>query len=225
MTLSDQELYIGLAAHGLVYGFLSRAFYSAPSREFIDNIAGQAIFGDWPLPAGHPDTQAGLKLLRTFCEMWDGRRINDLVQDYNRLFVGPEKLLAPPWESVYRSPDHLVFEQETLSVRRAYAQFGLQAPRQNVEPDDHIGLELAFVVHLCSLALRAIEQGQQETVRRVVDAQRAFLSDHLTKWANEFAVRVIENATTDYYRGVAHLLIGCLEETQTLLRHPAGVNA
>lgn len=68
--------------------------------------------------------------------MVDAAPSDVLGADYHRLFVGPGTMLAPPWESVHPSDEGLTFQDETLQVRQAYAEFGLTAPAVNREPDD-----------------------------------------------------------------------------------------
>jgi TorA maturation chaperone TorD len=216
-NLSEQGWKATLTAHGLAYGFLSKVFYERPASAFINHLATEDLFVDWPLSAGDEETQAGLHLLKDFCAGWAEAGLPDLNWDYNCLFAGPGHLLAPPWESVYLSKEHLVFEAQTLEVRQTYRRFGLQAPKLHKEPDDHLGLELAFMVHLCSLGLAAIENGQPEMFQETLQAQREFMAEHLLKWAPDCLQRVIEHANTDYYRGVAYLTLGCLSETVKVL--------
>jgi len=42
-------------------------------------------------------------------------------------------------------------------------------------------------------------------------AQKDFLSDHILKWAPKLADNIIESAATDYYRGIARLLLGLIQ--------------
>ena len=49
-------------------------------------------------------------------------------------------LIHISWESVCRHKDEaLVFQKETLEVRAAYRELGLQVEKLHHEPDDHIG--------------------------------------------------------------------------------------
>jgi putative dimethyl sulfoxide reductase chaperone len=205
-----------LTAQGLAYGFLSKAFFEPPAVDFINRLVADDLFADWPIDSQIEEFQIGLKLLRGFCAAWHPEDLRELAWDYNCLFVGPGPLLAPPWESVYLSDEHLVFEKQTIEVRRFYRQFGLQAPRLNVEPDDHIGLEFAFMVHTCSLALAALEHHQDDVFDCMLKAQRDFLEKHLLRWSPDCLWRVIRQAGSDYYRGVAYLALGCLAESAVM---------
>jgi putative dimethyl sulfoxide reductase chaperone len=200
-----------LTAHALAYGFLSKALYKEPSADFLTALFEDNLFAEWPLDTDVTVTRQGIDLLTAFGAAWESGQLALLKSDYNALFVGPDQLLAYPWESVYLSEEHLIFDVQTLEVREIYRRFGLQAPSTNREPDDHIGLELAFLVHLCSLGLDACERGDIDAFESSLQAQRGFLGDHVLRWAPTFMQRVIDNAATDFYRGVAYLGLGTLE--------------
>ena len=201
-----------LTAEALAYTFINRAFYEKPTDEFINTLVSEKLFAQWPLPPDDEFTSAGLNILQTFSANWQAGKLNDLKKDYQQLFIGPARLPAPPWESVYLSDDRLVFEKQTTAVRQFYARYGLQAANLYKEPDDHFGLEMAFMAHLCTLGLEAIRQGEVETAQTHLNAQRDFLEEHLLLWAPDFLNRVITHAQTDYYRGVAYLALGCLAQ-------------
>lgn len=205
------EWQITLTAHALAYGFLSKALYHEPALDFLAPLFADNLFAEWPLDADVEATRQGIALLSAFGAAWEPDQLALLKSDYAALFVGPGPLLAYPWESVYLSEEHLIFDIQTLEVREIYRRFGLQAPAAIREPDDHIGLELAFLVHLCSLGLDACARGDIDGFERSLQAQRGFLGDHVLRWAPIFMQRVIEHAATDYYRGVAYLGLGALE--------------
>ena len=192
-----------LTAEALAYAFINRAFYEKPTDEFINTLVSEKLFAQWPLPPDDEFTPNGLNILQTFSANWQAGKLNDLKKDYQQLFIGPARLPAPPWESVYLSDDRLVFEKQTTAVRQFYARYGLQAANLYKEPDDHFGLEMAFMAHLCTLGLEAIRQGEVATAQTHLNAQRDFLEEHLLLWAPDFLNRVITHAQTDYYRGVA----------------------
>jgi TorA maturation chaperone TorD len=202
-----------LIAHQLAYSFLSKATYEAPEAAFIRVLAEQALFSDWPMNAEEPTTQTGLNLLRAFCDGWDDTQLAALKHDYARLFVGPDALLAPPWESVYRSVERLIFEKQTLEVRQEYQRFGMPIPKLHIEPEDHFGLELRFIAYLCSAGLNALEHNEDEQLQLIEGEIQAFLNDHILQWADAFLDNMQQHAETDYYRGIAHLTRGTLAQT------------
>lgn len=206
-----------LTANMLAFGFLHKVFYEPPSQPFVAALVNDALFADWPIETSDKDTLTGVTLLQTFTTTWQEDQLIDLQRDFARLFVGPDRLLAPPWESVYLSHEHLLFEEQTMAVRRFYGRFNLRAPRLNSEPDDHIGLEFAFMAHLSALGLTAVNQHDTDALAEALQAQRDFLDEHLLRWAPEFCQKVISQAETPFFRGVAHLALGSLQNSAQML--------
>lgn len=205
-----------LIAHHLAYAFLSRVFYQQPTLEFLRVITrpGDALFDDWPLELDLSSADAGLPLLQQFAADWHDSQLTALQRDYARLFVGPGKLLAVPWESVYRSAEGLVFEQQTLEVRAMYREFGMPIPNLGKEPDDHIGLELYFVAHVCAIGLDAIQQDDAAQLEAAQLGLQRFFAEHLSQWADQCLTKVSDYAQTDYYRGAARLASACIAHSQ-----------
>ncbi len=205
-----QDLLETLIAHRLAYGFLSLVFHEAPSAALLRTLTDGEMFDAWPLELTPADGETGLETLRDFCKAWQDENLPALKADYQRLFVGPGRSLATPWESVFRSVDQLIFGAQTLQVRRAYQQFAFPTPWLHAEPDDHLGLELGFIAHLCGLGLRALEEGDSAAQALVMAEIRAFLNEHLLSWAVQCLTLVIQNAESAYYRGSAQLALACL---------------
>lgn len=203
----DQAALETLDSFAAVWTVLSRVLLTSPTQETLDTIRQPEMLADWPLdPDKDERTAEGLAAL--------GRSTEDadlVKRDYNRLFVGPDKLKAAPWESVHRSEEKLLFEEETLQVRAAYREFGLSAPRLNREPDDHIGLELEF---LATLATRALDEPDQ--AGRYLAAIEEFLSDHLLQWVFTLTDLMVANSDTEFMRGIAHLLAGSSRQAETV---------
>ncbi|GEM_PF-115187 len=204
--LSAEEL-DGLAAAATV---LSRLLLAAPDAEVLAATRDPEMLADWPLPPGEV-TSRGLALLEASAERGEDARV--VRRDHARLFVGPDTLRAPPYESVHRSADGLVFEDQTLQVRAFYARFDLSAPRVGRDPDDHIGLELSFVAALATRALDAMEAGDEDARRQTVAALREFLDRHLLAWGPDLMILIGERAETAFYRGVSALGFAALEHT------------
>ncbi|MFO8076871.1 MAG: molecular chaperone TorD family protein [Egibacteraceae bacterium] len=200
-----EDLPTQLVAHSLAYAFLSRVTYEEPGEDLLCALTAEGLPEAWPVCPEEPAVVDGLALLHEALRAWGPADVAALRRDHRRLFVGPGRVLAPPWESVYRSTDHLVFDVQTAAVRAFYGRFGLQAPNLQREPDDHLGLELAFMLHLATSALSALERADEAAVAVLLDAQRDFLAEHLLRWAPACFARMDEHADTAYFRGVARL--------------------
>ena len=110
--------------------------------------------------------------------------IQTFEYDYNRLFVGPNKLLASPFESSYRNYEGNVLQQETLKVRNFYHYVGLQVANEGQIPDDHIQFELEFILHVLS----------DSTIQDHRQLYKMFLENHLMQWVFEHCEKIVENS-------------------------------
>ena len=200
----------------LVCGLLGKLLYEYPDRTWLQPLVEQDVFADFPLDATEPDAAEGLRLLRGWCVQRNGAiedaALDDLRVDCTRLFMGPGIVPAAPWESVYFNEERMLFQQQTVQVRAWYRRFGLERASRENEPEDHIGLELAFAAHLTERALRALEGGTSAEAEELLEARRAFLNEHLLRWAPAWCAAVQKHARTDFYRGAAHLTQGTLAQ-------------
>lgn len=197
--MTSPQLWDAWAAAWTVLG---RLFQTAPNQETLDAIRSPEMLADWPLPDGERSAE-GLALLAESAAT--GETAEQVHDDHFLLVVGPGKVKAVPWESVYLSSEGLVFEAQTLEVRQFYRRFGLQAPKLNREPDDHISLELEFCATLLNRAMTALEAGEDAQAVELADAHTDFCRQHLFAWAPEFFRRVEEGADTAFYRGIGIL--------------------
>lgn len=119
----------------------------------------------------------------------------DLELEYNRLCVGPYRLQAPPYESVYRGPSRETFTRITQEVEAHYQQLGLMGQRASGEPADFFGNELEYLFVLYS-------KYQQETGDKAPWAARidAFLSEHLGQWYTAFLDDIANHTEMPFWR-------------------------
>lgn len=125
---------------------------------------------------------------------------------FNKLFVGPMALQAPPFASVYLDPEPLVMGRSTLEVRELYHALGLASQLEGSLPDDHLGLELD-----CAAALRAaLEQRPDPSLQR---AWKWLVAEHMAVWVPQFVRRVEESdAGHPVITYCVRQLLGWLEE-------------
>ena len=135
--------------------------------------------------------------------------------EFNRLFVGPSSPLAPPYESVYVSPDHLVMGEQTLAVRKIYKQENLQATGQGREPDDFISTELEFAAYLLSQIMDAQATKNDVKVQLYKTLYHEFWKQHLGHWLGTFAHTVSQSAKHPVFSALSDVLV-----TLTILNSP-----
>lgn len=213
-----------LTGQTLLLGVLAKALYQYPEKDWINTLIAEDIFAEVPFAGKQPDVIAGLQALQRWSQANRGGIAQDAFDamriDHTRLFLGPGKVLAAPWESVHFNEERLVFQQQTLQVRGWYSRFGLAVAKLHQEPDDHIGLELEFLAHLAQLGLQSLEAEESQRFEDLLDAQRKFLTEHLLRWSPIWCGLVVEHARTDFYRGIAQLTNGSLVEVANVLAIP-----
>jgi len=203
-----------LVGEALLLAAMGRLLYRYPEDEeqaWIASLFDEKLFLEVPYAAHKEETAQGLKLLQGWAEKICQDGFFERIQsDYTRLFIGPGKVIVPPWESVYFSSERLTFQQQTLEVRTWYQRFGVEPEKIYKEPDDHIGLEISFIAHLAKLALQALEEQNEEEFNRLIKAQEKFLAEHLLRWGPYWCTLVVKNANTEFYKGLALLTQGAL---------------
>lgn len=227
--------------HAVALRFLGQVFLNGPVDGGLVRALREGLFAEWPVTSAGTTTRQALEMLRGLAGPaaeavypgGDDARWNALAQDLERdhaqLFVGPE-IAVPPWESVWRDKDRLLFGESTFAVRAAYARFGLGADRPGNEPDDHLGRELGFLGHLAGLAASGPESpefpssespsspelatstGFPTFMPDPLDAARAFLDDRLLMWVPMVREAMQRAARTPHYVALGLLAEGAARD-------------
>jgi TorA maturation chaperone TorD len=171
------------------YKLLSDCF-QIPDRELIDQLNGS------------DKSQGGL-----FSEIPDiiteTPDVDLLKIDHAKLFLGPYKLLAPPYGSQYLEDVKTIMGNSTMHVSDWYKNEGLVLSIKEVP--DHITIEFEFMYFLIFHEVMAIKNNDFNAVSEYLKKQMSFLGTHLGAWISEFCDNVIKNADTDFYRNLAEL--------------------
>ena len=211
MTPQQTETLAGLE---IACRFLYTAFHRAPEPGFLHPLVADRLLAHWPVEDDNPRVQSGLEAMQQFLDEHADNPMPLLKQDYNALFIGPNALLAAPWSSVYLTEEQLTLTEPAMAVREFYRQYGIAINTGENEPDDHIGLQFAFIAHLLGEALQAVDNEQPE--QPWLGATAEFLTNHVLIWTGRLFELIRENATTDFYRGLADLAEGSLQQLANL---------
>lgn len=195
-----------LGNYQVLFSYLSEVFLNEPDEDFIHQMIAQKLYFSFPYESEDAVLQKGLNLLRNFSIQWEKPQIYALRDEYFRMFHGTEKMLVPPYESVYLSREHLMFEKETLQIRKFYSAYGLRIDKLNIIPDDHIGYELLFIAYLAKLAVEAIQTENEEDFEKIKSDILSFLAEHPLKWIDSFTELLNKHAQGFYFRGNGMLL-------------------
>jgi TorA maturation chaperone TorD len=106
---------------------------------------------------------------------------------FNRLFVGPGPLAAPPYSSVYLDPEPRLMGRSTSLTRAVLQAVGLESAWIGSIPDDHVAVELDAALALRSIAAAAGPGPDGE----LAALRRYFVAGHMARWVPRFADRVL----------------------------------
>ena len=123
----------------------------------------------------------------------------DLNDQYQRLFIGPNELPAPPWGSVYLDPECVIFGNSLLALRDFLRHHQISFQAEQDEPEDHIGLMLMLAAYLV-----------ENRPHLVVE----FLREHFLTWANHFLTQLANAENAPFYKGLALLTVQTLQKWQ-----------
>ena len=227
MTQEKSEIIeVLLANRFYLYSLLYKCFGRDPDREQLELLVSEQTGESFALLGGKVLEKVPTFLAEVRKDLEDPGFLNRVKSEYMHLFIGPEKLVAPPWESVYQGEDAMLFQEVTLEVRKVYRAFGMQAAAYQRVPDDSLALELAFMSTLAGRALDAFRAGDDAGVRTNLNGSAEFLEKHLLRWIPKFLERMTKSPTDWLYPQLSLMLDSFLkkdaEATEEILKeYPA----
>ncbi|QWA13058.1 Tat proofreading chaperone DmsD [Sodalis ligni] len=188
MTKTTQARLSHIALTGRVLGtWLSLSPDGAENRPLFAAMAAPGWIDEWPY-GEHRELQAIAALVAAGLAQGVGE---SPAEAYQRLFIGPYALPAPPWGSVYLDKENVLFGESTLNLRRWLRENGITMQQSGNEPEDHIGMLLLLSAWLA-------EQHQDESLD-------ILLAQHLFPWCFRFLELLEIHAGHSLYLGVAKL--------------------
>lgn len=167
---------------------LGAMLFYPPDSEQVQPLIALLKDGDWvPMwPCATPEAKARAAELFAGADA-SAEELNDAWQ---RLFVGPYALPAPPWGSVYLDKESVIFGDSTLALRQWMRVNHIEPHLTQAEPEDHIGLMLMMSAWLAENSPQLLGE---------------FLTVHLMPWAGRYFELLGMKAEHPWYEGVAVL--------------------
>ena len=174
---------------GALFSFAPQSEQAAPLVSALRDGSWQA---QWPfaVPA---------EVVARFTEHND----EPLDEAWQRLFIGPWALPAPPWGSVWLDKESVLFGDSTLALREWMRANGIGLSEQRAEPEDHFGTLLLLAAWLC-------ESAQDEAFNQL-------LAWHLLPWSGRFLSVFIAGAENPFYQALGQLAQETLARWQAQL--------
>ena len=186
--MEREELLRGEEVRRESYRLLAQCYY-LPDEELIEALKQSEELAGWR----RGDSE----------NTWTVGDIDSLKVDYTRLFMGPYRLLAPPYGSIYLEKNRKVMGDSTMDAKQRYQEAGLKLTLK--EAPDHVAIELEFMYYLIYREIEAIINDNQSDIALYLKKQKDFLQNHLGKWVSRFTDNISANAETVFYQNVAHI--------------------
>ena len=207
-----------------LYATASAAFTTEPDVEQLRMLVEAACASDGSDCAR--ECERGLfEHLRTYRNQDLDALRTKVATEYAELFIGPRPPLSPLYESVYVGAVKRLNTDVTMQVRKFYERNGFTAVKRNSVPNDHIGLELEFMSHLCERETREAEAGDLAAVAKTRHLQLQFLAMHLSAWIDPFTARVSQAWCADYYEAWCRFVQSFVKEDDAYLSASLGIAA
>lgn len=165
-------------------------------------IRGMNIAQDWPFGGGDHGENTLLSQAALLIGQGAEERGEALSQEYQRLFVGPGHLAAPPWGSVYMDRDKVMYGATWVELREWMRVCGIESEYDERVPEDQIGRLLVM---------------SSEVASQRCDALPELLGNHLLPWADRYFDLLAEDAELATYRGLAFLAKATFSDVQDYL--------
>lgn len=167
---------------------LGAAFSSDPAKAehagYYEGLARLAEEGDWPCGSSEEVGRAFSLMVHGMEDRGSMRRA------YQRLFVGPGHIAAPPWGSVYLDRSCVLYGSSLFDLREWMHAHGIEVRWNKKEPEDHVGTLLLLAGWV-----------MQEKPSLLTE----LLSEHILPWLPTFLDEFEKSADNSFYEGLARL--------------------
>lgn len=182
-----------LIARMYLYELFHKVFGGMPSHELgvmLVSRDSQDVVDEYCSKSSAMSAMKSLLQLldETFADPEKETTALDLAHDeYTRLFYGPNKLCAYPFETAYRERKPIILSANTLAVRRYYEMYGYECAAKGTVAEDHVSIMCSYMAKLSERTNAEFDCGNRDETVGLLQTQRAFIAEHMANWLPEFA--------------------------------------
>jgi len=189
-----RESVVASTFHVLARAFSSPLDMTAESIGVLKEVAGEY----------NPELR---RSALTLAEYWKEALLDKeaFALSYSRLFLGPFKVLSPPYASVYLEGDQKLMGEVSMYVANLYAESGLGPGEGPNEVPDHIALECEFLYYL---TYSYVTTGAPSWLEK----RDSFLSTHFSVWIPKFVENIIGADESTFYNELARFMTSALTD-------------
>lgn len=186
-----------LADFSLCTQTLGALFYYDPADPRVSNLINLFSSSEWLVEWPFTHDYDCQQIDRRF---QDSLNNPEILQDaYQRLFIGPYALPAPPWGSVYLDKENVLFGISTLELRAWLRNNQINIELNQNEPEDHVGLLFLLTAWI---------------IENKPELLREFLEIHFLPWVYRYLEKMQLNSGHEFYEATALLAAETLKHFQ-----------
>ncbi len=207
-----------LGAREYAFSLLHRLLEAEPTAQLLKAASSDESMQVLSLfEVGGVQAAGELKAALMGCADTDDAAVDAIRLEYTKLFIGPDKLIAPPWESVYTTKERALFQESTLAVREWYHQYSYVPAGYPSHPDDHISLMMHFLALTTERALECLNGDLLCGYRSLLEGQRLFEKNHLLNWLDRYAQDMAASDTQRLYPQLVKALAAFIAADQQMI--------
>ena len=194
-----------LKSRAATYILLAHLFKQEVTQQLVEQMDGHGLFALLEENGYEIKSEKKLK---------DRDYIDKLSIEFSRIFIGPGPHI-PPYGSVHHPDDPKsgrLWGDTTVWVRIFIKDHGLKFEGKGYDGiPDHISGEFEFFSLLINKEIEARESGDTKKTERLLNSQRIFLTQQLSKWVPLFCNKVQEKSELSFYKEIARFTSDLLE--------------
>lgn len=132
--------------------------------------------------------------------------------EFTKLFVGPPKPAAAPWESANGPVDsHVGFGEATFAMRERLRALGLELCNENNQYEDHVGIELLYLSELCHRASEEASGAACDAAAPDAEEIASFVREHPLAWVPRLREKVAASQPEGYFIRLLDVVLALLK--------------